>query len=197
MLHVATSAATAGGQHGNEMHPPQARSFPAPTPFGTLIIIPIELRLKIYRLLIERGQSAVLRTSRATNEEAFDKSCEHAVCRLAFNCYLPFDICPSRVPWGIIQNLELRVQTVKYHDTSCIGYLNTWLPRFSASMTNLKTCKIRLDFGPAYHYEPEIITAIKTLVALQKMTLAIAVNADQDAHNDDGLHGSIIAGSGP
>lgn len=164
MLHVATSVSIAGGEHGNAMYQPQVRSFPTPTPFGTLIIIPIELRLKIYRPLIERGQLAVLRTSRAINEEAFDK---------------------------------FRVQTVKYHDTSCIGYLNTWLPHFSASMTNLKTCKIRLDFGPANHYEPEIITAIKTLVALQKMTLAISVDADPDAHSDDGLHGSIIAGSGP
>lgn len=49
-------------------------------------------------------------------------------------------------------------------------------------MTDLKVCKIRLDFRPAFHFRLfEVFTAIKTLTAFQKVVLVIAVNPDRDA----------------
>ena len=45
-------------------------------------------------------------------------------------------------------------------------------------MTDVKTCKIRLDFERRFGFLPDTFTAIKTLTALQKVTLVIAVISD-------------------
>ena len=62
----------AGGEHNNEMDllPPQSLS--AQTPFGSLTVISIEIRLGIYSTLIGQDQLAIVRRSRAINKEAGD-----------------------------------------------------------------------------------------------------------------------------
>ena len=165
-----------GGEFSDEMHPLPVPSFPLSRSFGTLIAIPLEIRLKIYRALVERGQVAILRTSQAISEEAFDKFYKHAVCRLDFNCNLSVGAYPIRVPWSSIQNLELRVKITNDRNTPSMVYFNKWLQRFSVFMRSLKVCSIRLDFPRAFWPLPETFTAIKTLTAVPKITFAIAVN---------------------
>ena len=166
------------GELSNEMHPLPVRNSGRPTPLGTLIVIPTEIRLKIYRPLVERGQVAILRTSRAINEEACDNFYRHAVCRLEFICDLSLGAYPIRVPWWAVQNLELRVKIANAGKTLSMVYFNKWLELFRAFMTSLKVCSIRLDFPRAFGYLPEAFTAIETLTAVPKITFAIAVNAN-------------------
>ncbi|KAL9135479.1 MAG: hypothetical protein Q9175_003331 [Cornicularia normoerica] len=168
-------------EDSDEMHPLLVRSLPAHTPFGTLIVIPIEVRLKIYRILIERGKLAILRTSRAINEEAVDDLYKFAVCRLGFDYYAPFKISSSRVPWSRVQNLELRVKFKGTHRWSCINHFNEWLQRYGALMTDLKACKIRLDYQPALYFMHDTFTGVKTLDAFPMVALVIAVIDDPDA----------------
>lgn len=181
VLRKATSASMVGGSHSNKMPPAPVRTLPAPTLFGTLVVIPTEIRLKIYRSLIERGQMAVLRTCRAINEEASDDFYKYAVCRVEYNYYSGLAVHPSRAPWSSIQNLEFRVLHIDDHSVSCIFAYNEWLQRFNASMTDLKTCKIRLDSRPLFIFLSETFTAFKGFAAFQKMTLELAVNSDPDA----------------
>lgn len=158
------------------MHPKPIQSFTSPAPFGTLIIIPVELRLKIYGVLIERGQVAILRTSRAINEEAFDDFYKHAICRLRSDSSTCFRAYPGQAPWNRIQNLELRIKFTHL----CMVSFNEWLQRFSSNRTDLKTCKIRLDHQYRFFTSiPEALMTIRTPVAFQKVIMVVAmVNQD-------------------
>lgn len=74
------------------------------------------------------------------------------------------------------------MKVTDYGNESCIIYFNDWLQRFSAHMTDLKVCKIRLDFRPELcFFGPELFTAISTLTALQRVAFVIAVIPDRDA----------------
>ena len=170
------------------MHPNSIQSFTSPAPFGTLIIIPVELRLKIYGV-IERGQVDILRTSRAINKEAFDDFYKNAVCRLKIDFYSPFRIFPGQAPSNSIQNLDFQVTPWKsIQDLELdfnithkgIIYFNEWLQRFCSNRTDLKVCKIRLDHKyRSITFLPKTLTAIRTPAAFQKVILVIAmVNQD-------------------
>ncbi|CAD6591716.1 MAG: hypothetical protein ASARMPRED_005565 [Alectoria sarmentosa] len=150
------------------------RSLLAPTPFGTFGVIPTEIRLKIYRPLIERGQLAVLRTCRAINEEASDDLYKYAVCRVEYNYYSGLTVCPSRAPWSSIQNLEFGVLHIDDHSVSCVFAYNEWLHRFKVTMTDLKTCEIHFDSRPDFMFVSETFTTFKGFAAFQKMTLEFA-----------------------
>ena len=123
---------------------------------------------------------AILRTSRAINEEALDNFFKYAVCRLGFNLYVRLGVYPNRVPWGSIQELELRVRFTSCHDCFSTSRFNNWLQRISAFMTDVKACKIRFDCQPEYYLLAGHFAAIETLVAFQKVTLTIAVDAEPD-----------------
>ncbi|CAF9941057.1 MAG: hypothetical protein ALECFALPRED_008977 [Alectoria fallacina] len=174
-----------GGSPSNEMPPAPVRTLPAPTPFGTLVVIPTEIRLKIYRSVIEQGQMAILRTCRAINEEAFDNLYKYAVCRVEFNYHSGLAVYSSRAPWSRIQNLEFRVLLIDDHSLSCIFDFNEWLQCFNVLMTDLKTCKIRLNSRPVFIFISENFPTFKGFTAFRKMTLEIAVNSAQDA---TGMH---------
>ena len=137
--------------------------MPSPTPFGTLVVIPTEIRLKIYRSLIERGQMAVLRTCRAINEEASDDLYKYAVCRVEYNHYSGLAVCPSRAPLSSIQNLEFRVLHIDDHGVSCIFAYNEWLHRFKVTVTDLKTCTIRFHSRPDFMFVSETFTTFQGL----------------------------------
>lgn len=146
------------------------QSFPTATPFGTLIIIPAELRLKIYCILIEQGQVAILRTSRAIREEAFADFYKHAIYRLKINYSSWFTLYPIKLPCNNIQNLEFRLEA----NHRGITQFNSWLQRFNPDKTDAKTCEIRLDFAYNFIFMPEDFTAINSLTDFQKVTFFIA-----------------------
>lgn len=157
------------------MQPKTIQSFPYPTPFGTLIIIPAELRLKIYCTLMQQGQVAILRTSRAINKEASADFYKHAIYRLKINYSAWFTLYPIQLPCNNIQNLELRLEGNHRGVTN----LNSWLQRFILDKMDVKTCEIRLDFAYNFIWMPEEFYAIGNLGAFQKVTIVIAgVNQD-------------------
>lgn len=165
----------AGAEYNHEMHLQTIQSFPPPTPFGTLIIIPVELRLKIYRALIERGQVAIFRASRAVQKEAFADFFKHAIYRLKIDYSSWFTLYPIKLPCNSIQNVELHLEP----NHRGITHFNSWLQRFIPDKTDVKTCEIRLDFAYNFVFMPEDFFAISALTAFPKVIFVIAgVNRD-------------------
>ena len=172
------------------------RKMPEPTPFGTLFLIPPEIRLRIYGELVNAGSVRFLASSKAIHSEALDTVSQDGVCRLEFNIFKPHTIFPVHDPTSPILNLEIRLNLVIVtpmdfqRANPCNRVFNNWLSQFTgcaytplgfqppAHPVPRKSCKILLDcFGGVGEFErlsKHTFDVIRYLTGFETLVLAFA-----------------------
>ncbi|KAF6220752.1 hypothetical protein HO133_003186 [Letharia lupina] len=182
------------GEAGNETPVSQSQETLTAAPFGTLTLVPPEIREQIYLDLIAAGSVRFLESSKAFHNEALDILHQKGVCRLEFNIFKPRDIFPSQQFSKPILNLEIRldltdfVLRVPQPSNTCINKFNEWLTQSMDCVdtsrgllppthpTPRKCCKILLDCNPGFSgWIPKFtFDFMKSLTGFKALVLAVA-----------------------
>ncbi|KAL9131934.1 MAG: hypothetical protein Q9175_006649 [Cornicularia normoerica] len=165
------------------------------TPFGTLFLVPPEVRVKIYRDLIALGAVRLFETSKAVYNEAIDILHQEGVCKLEFNGCKLSKIFPSGDSAKTILNLEIRLDLTNKFLTppqpnstcNCITTFNSWLTAFIGCTVTFRgrqppihptprhCCKILLDYNPGFSgtHLKNTFDLMKHLTGFKTLVLAI------------------------
>lgn len=167
-----------------------------PSPFGTLSILPPELRTRVYQYAIASGSPNIVATSRAINNEVGPVN-QIKVLELEFNVFKRLDIYPDQRTADKIQHLHIRLNLKDpRHTSSALTYveMNPWLKLISSweckyDFSQLlptksfeqhrKSCHIVFDCHTLTARYTTCFDVIATLRGFEKLIIEIADDAPE------------------